>query len=155
MPGYDGDAAYEDWDRERRSKYPRGEGPRWNPEDSSNFPHPEIESLEAHDPHRYLDDPGFSEDHTPPPDPDDWHHDRKEGGILTQREQFASSPLIASYDGHGLTESQLQGPPKAPVGGDVHRVKGLYGEDEDDPYDVYAKPSPDGKGWDVIKQIGR
>jgi hypothetical protein len=149
----DTDEAYERWDQDRRRKYPRGEGPSWNsPED---FPDPEVGSLEAHDPKHFFDDPGFTEDHTPPPDPDDWHHDRKEGGILTQREQFAYSPLIASYDGKGLTESELKGHPKAPVGGDVHRVKGLYGEDENDPYDVYAKPGPDGKGWDVIRPVGR
>jgi hypothetical protein len=35
----------------------------------------------------------------------------------------------------------------------VSKVQGLYGEDEDDPYDVYATPSGHGEqSWDVISE---
>jgi hypothetical protein len=30
-------------------------------------------------------------------------------------------------------------------------VSGLYGIDEDDLYDAYVKPAPDGRGFDVIR----
>jgi hypothetical protein len=31
---------------------------------------------------------------------------------------------------------------------------GLYGEDEDHTYDIIGRPSPDGKGFDVLKSFG-
>ncbi len=44
------------------------------------------------------------------------------------------------------------------VNSEVKRLRGedtgLYGEDEDDLYDVYATPSPKGKGWDVLREVG-
>lgn len=78
--------------------------------------------------------------------------------ILRQAEQWPDR--VAAYTGQGKTESELQAEKKkTPVGGDVKRLKGkdtgLYGEDEDDTYDVYAQPSPNGKDWDVLRPIGR
>ena len=148
------DFAEEDFERHRKQHYPRGYGP---PDNSPDGPDPEMEMYDEHDPSRYVD--STYEDHSYQ-DPDDWHHDQKSGGILTQRDQWPDRVAGIRQAAHGrFTESELSGHdpkvPKAPVGGDVHRVKGLYGEDEDDPYDVYAKPSPDGKGWDVIKAVGR
>jgi hypothetical protein len=35
----------------------------------------------------------------------------------------------------------------------IMRDTGLYGEDEDDLYDVIAKPSPHGNGFDVIRPL--
>lgn len=78
--------------------------------------------------------------------------------ILRQADQWPDR--CAAYTGHGETESEIKAKKKHdPIGGDVKRLKGedtgLYGEDESDTYDVYAKPAPSGKGWDVVRPIGR
>ena len=104
-----------------------------------------------------LTDPGFPEEEVDThPDPDHMR-DYRAGAILTQAEQWPER--CAAYTGHGLTESEIQAKKKHdPVGADVKRLKGkdtgLYGEDESDTYDVIATPSPDKKGWDVLKSYG-
>lgn len=114
----------------------------------------------------HLSDPGFTEHEV-----DDWQdpdHGREDrvGAILRQSEQWpvrtAANRSEASHTEHlGWGDAP---PPKkknhspkpvTPTGGDVHRVKGLYGEDEDHPYDVYATQSEHGNGWDVIRPVGQ
>lgn len=54
------------------------------------------------------------------------------------------------YDG----EEYKTHPKKHPVPSvPVSKVKGLYGEDEDHPYDVWATPSGHGNGYDVISEV--
>jgi hypothetical protein len=65
------------------------------------------------------------------------------------------------YGGYetGLTEDELAAAHHHPVQQhdeiQIMRGKdtGLYGEDEDHPYDVIAKPNPKGDGYDVIKHL--
>lgn len=152
------DFAEEDWDRERRQKYPRGYGPPYSSENGPEYDDPNGYSLDQNDPAEKISDPGFSEHEVDDwPDPDHGRED-KVGGILTQAQQWPHRVAAIQRESWGqdypAKKKKKEPKPITPVGGDVHRVKGLYGEDEDDPYDVYATPSEHGNGWDVIKPVG-
>lgn len=151
-------ASEEDFERHRKQYYPRGSGPPLKGEDDPHYLDPDGASLDDHDPDKFLSDPGFGEHEVDTHfDPDHGRED-KLGGVMRQSDQYGFLNT-AAYTGHGETESEIQAKhPHAPVGGDVKRLRGedtgLYGTDESDTYDVYGKPSPDGKGWDVIRPVG-
>lgn len=80
-------------------------------------------------------------------------------GILKQEDQWPERVAAnkvsygepgSFYDGEeAKTHPKTHAVPSIPV----QKVKGLYGEDEDDPYDVWATPSGHGdQGWDVISE---
>lgn len=75
--------------------------------------------------------------------------------ILKQEDQWPDR--VASHGGPGSfydgeeqkTHSKTHQLPSVPVS----KVQGLYGEDEDHPYDVWATPSGHGaQSWDVISE---
>jgi hypothetical protein len=103
-----------------------------------------------------------------------WHHEDAEdafyydppemenleaehGGHAT----FGAITANPGFKGHGspgsFYDGEVQKKPVMPHNDNQYlrgEDTGLYGEDEDHTYDVIARPSPDGKGFDVLKSFG-
>lgn len=163
------DFAAEDFDRQRRQRYPRGEGPPLQGEDDPHDLDPEGASLDDHDPDLYLPDPGFVEEEVDDwPDPDHMR-DYREAGTGHRRDVDPGPPGHASQEyldyiyGPGGEESPLVGgmledlarhPERAhPYGTPTYTPGGGIPHEDYDPNSLDNLP-PDEPGGEDIHHFG-
>lgn len=99
-----------------------------------------------------------------------WHHESSEDAFYYKPEQPFETLTDRESQAHfGATVHQAYGEPGSFYDGEevrtkdkhqvvpnvkVEKVPGLYGEDEDHPYDVWATKNEHG-GYDVIGEVGK